>query len=114
MPHSPGEHQQSRTTGSCNAGESSGEAAKEKKARAIADVWAAIAETKRNREQEGGQTKEAEPKATERRQDDGTEMTIADVQAATAAQKRKREVDIAETQEAEQRAKQRKDGTDKA
>ena len=89
-------------------------AAKEKNARAIADVWAAIAERKRNREQEGGQTKEAEPKATERRQDDGTEMSIADVQAATAAQKRKREVDIAETQEAEQRAKQRKDGTDKA
>ena len=89
-------------------------AAKEKNARAIADVWAAIAERKQNREQEGGQTKEAEPKATERRQDDGTEMSIADVQAATAAQKRKREVDIAETQEAEQRAKQRKDGTDKA
>ena len=57
---------------------------------------------------------EAEPKATERRQDDGAEMTIEDVQAATAEQKQKRAVDNAETQEAERKAKQRKDGTDKA
>jgi hypothetical protein len=54
-------------------------AAEEKKARAIADVWAAIATRKRNREPDGGQTKEAEPKATQRRQDDGTDMPVADV-----------------------------------
>ena len=54
-------------------------AAQETKARAIADVWAAIATRKRNREQDAGQTKEAEPKATQRRQDDGTDMPVADV-----------------------------------
>ena len=84
-------------------------AAQEKKARAIADVWAAIATRKRNREQDGGQTK-----ATQRRQDDGTEMPVADVEGAIAEQKRKRDVDNAETQEAKRRAKQRKDGTDEA
>ena len=89
-------------------------AAQEKKARAIADVWAAIAERKRNREQEGGQTKEAEPKATQRRQDDGTERPVADAQDGIAAGKRQRDVDKAERQEAERRAKQRKDGTDEA
>ena len=89
-------------------------AAEEKKAHAMADVWAAIAERKRNREQDGGQTKEAEPKATQRRQDDGTEMPVADVADAIAEQKRKRDVDNAETQETERRAKQRKDGTDEA
>ena len=50
-------------------------AAEEKKARAIADVWDAIAERKRNREQESPQRKEAEPKAKQRRQENGTEMT---------------------------------------
>ena len=50
-------------------------AAEEKMARAIADVWDAIAERKRNREQESPQTKEAELKAKQRRQENGTEMT---------------------------------------
>ena len=50
-------------------------AAEEKKARAIADVWDAIAERKRKREQESPQRKEAEPKAKQRRQENGTEMT---------------------------------------
>jgi len=50
-------------------------AAEEKKARAIADVWDAIAERKRNREQESSQTKEAEPKAKHPKQENGTEMT---------------------------------------
>ena len=50
-------------------------AAEEKKARAIADVWAAIAERKRNREQESPQTKEEGPEAKQRRQENGTEMT---------------------------------------
>jgi len=57
-------------------------AAEEKKAHAIADVWAAIAERKRNREQENPQTKEEGPKAKQRRQENGTEMTtegLADV-----------------------------------
>jgi len=57
-------------------------AAQEKKARAIADVWAAIATRKRSREQDCGETKEAGPRATQHRQDDGTEMTtegLADV-----------------------------------
>ena len=50
-------------------------AAEEKAARAIADVWDAIAERKRTREQESFQTQEAEPKAKHRRQENGREMT---------------------------------------
>ena len=50
-------------------------AAEEKKARAIADVWDAIAERKRNREQESSQMKDAEPKAKHPKQENGTEMT---------------------------------------
>ena len=50
-------------------------AAEERKARAIADVWDAIAERKRKREQERPQRKEAEPKPKQRRQENGTEMT---------------------------------------
>ena len=46
-----------------------------KKARAIADVWAAIAERKRKREQESPQTQEEGPKAKQRRQENGTELT---------------------------------------
>lgn len=41
----------------------------------IADVGAAIAERKRNREQEGPQPKEEGPKAKQRREENGTEMT---------------------------------------
>ena len=50
-------------------------AAEEKMARAIADVWDAIAERKRNREQESPQTKAAGPKAIHHRQENGPEMT---------------------------------------
>ena len=81
MPHSRREHQQSGTTGSCNPGESSGEGSGRKKGTchwAIADVWAAIAERKRNRGQESPQTQitqEEVPKAKQRRQEDGTGMT---------------------------------------
>ena len=100
-------------------------AAQEKKARAIADVWAAIATRKRSREQDCGETKEAEPRATQHRQDDGTEMTTegpADVRgkqekvvrpangwAATAERKRKNEQESTQAQEAPPRAKQRKE-----
>ena len=100
-------------------------AAQEKKARAIADVWAAIATRKRSREQDCGETKEAEPRATQHRQDDGTEMTTegpADVRgkqekvvrpangwAATAERKRKKEQESTQAQEAPPRAKQRKE-----
>jgi hypothetical protein len=41
----------------------------------LTDVWAAIAEQKRNREQDGPQTQEEAPKAKHRRQENGTEMT---------------------------------------
>ena len=88
-------------------------AAEEKKARAIADVWAAIAERKRKREQDGT-TKEAEPKATKCRQDDETEMPGAEMGEASAEEKRKRDMDNAETEDAERRAKKRKDGTHEA
>ena len=50
-------------------------AAQEKKARALAYVWAAIAERKRNREQEVAQTKEALLPAKQRKEDDGTERS---------------------------------------
>ena len=88
-------------------------AAEEKKARAIADVWAAIAERKRKREQDGA-TKEAEPKAAKCRQDDETEMPGAEMGEASAEEKRKRDMDNAETEDAERRAKKRKDGTHEA
>ena len=88
-------------------------AAEEKKACAIADVWAAIAERKRKREQEGA-TKEAEPKATKCTQDDETEMPGADMGEASAEEKRKRDMDNAETEDAERRAKKRKHGTHEA
>jgi hypothetical protein len=53
-------------------------AAQRKKKRhvpSLTDVWAAIAEQKRNREQDGPQTQEEAPKAKHRRQENGTEMT---------------------------------------
>ena len=81
--------------------------AQEKKAH----VWAAISE--RKREQESRQTNEAEPKATRRRQDDGTEMPVADVEDAIAEQKRKRDVEKAQHSK-QRKAKQRRDGTDGA
>ena len=65
-------------------------------------------------EHQGRQTKEAEPKATQRRQNDGRQMPIADIEHAIAEKKRKRDVDNAATQQAEPKAKQRKDGTDEA
>ena len=76
-------------------------AAEEKKVRAIADVWDAIAERKRSREQDGRQTTKAEPKVTEPRHDDGTEMTSADSQGATAEEKRKRDAANAKKEKAE-------------
>ena len=112
------------------------QAAEEKKARAIADVWAAIAERKRKREQESPQRKEAEPKAKQRRQENGTEMTTegpaeahgqqddskravqatTDVAAASVERKRKTEQDTAQMQEAPPDAKQRRDdgGTERS
>ena len=87
-------------------------AADEKKARAIADVWAAIAERKCKREQERLQTEEETPQANQRRQNNGRDMTIADVPEASAERKRKQDSGDAETQEAERRAKERKDGTE--
>jgi len=114
-------------------------AAEEKKARAIADVWDAIAERKRNREQESPQTKAAGPKAIHHRQENGTEMTtegpadvrgkredsngrqravrpMADGWAAIVERKRKREQDIAQMQKAPPHAKQRRvdDGTERS
>ena len=111
----------------------------EKAARAIADVWDAIAERKQTREQESLQTKEAEPKAKHRKQENGTEMTTegpagvggkredsngrqravgptADVWAASVERKRKREQDIVQMQEAPPHAKQRRedDGTERS
>ena len=65
-------------------------------------------------EHEGRQTKEAEPKATQRRQDHRRQMPIADVERAIAEKKRKRDVDDAETKQAERKAKQCKDNTDEA
>ena len=113
--------------------------AEEKAARAIADVWDAIAERKRTREQESCQTQEAEPKAKHRRQEDGTEITTegpvgvrgkhddttgrqragkpsADVWAASVERKQKRDQDIAQLQEAPPHAKQRRedDGTERS
>ena len=107
--------------------------------RYVADVWDAIAERKRTREQESLQTKEAEPKAKHRRQENGTEMTTegpagvrgkredsngrqravgptADVWAASVERKWKREQDIAQMQEAPPHAKQRRedDGTERS
>jgi len=93
MPHSRREHQQSGTTGSCNPGESSGEGSGRKKGTchwAIADVWAAIAERKRNRGQESPQTQitqEEGPKAKQRRQEDGTGMTTEGRAEARGRQK---------------------------
>ena len=89
------------------------QAAEEKKARAIADVWAAIAERKRKREQEGA-AREAKPKAPKCRQDDETEMPGAEMGEASAEEKWKRDMDNAETEDAERRAKTRKDGTHEA
>ena len=89
-------------------------AMEEKTTRVLADVWAAISERKRRREQEGMQTPAAEPEAKQPRQDDGREKTAADIQDASAEQKRTRDVDNAATQEAGPGAKQRKDGTDQA
>ena len=110
------------------------QAAEEKKARAIADVWAAIAERKRKREEHSPQRKEAELEAKQRRQENGTEMTTeglakvrgqqddsngrqkavqatTDVAAASVERKRKKEQDTAQMQEAPPDAKQRrKDG----
>ena len=108
------------------------QAAEEKKACAIADVWAAIAERKRKREQQSPQRKEAEPKAKQCRQENGTEMTTAgpakvrgqqddsngrqravqattDVAAASVERKRKTEQDTAQMQEAPPDAKQRRE-----
>ena len=70
-------------------------AAEEKKARVIADVKAAIAERKRNREEEIGQTKDALPPAKQCRQDSGTErntdghaeMSCTQQDAASATEK---------------------------
>eukprot|EP00435_Cladocopium_sp_Y103_P075251 s10_g55.t1 len=45
----------------------------EKKARVVADVWAAIAERKRKRTQEVAEAQEAPPPARQRREEDGTE-----------------------------------------
>ena len=60
-------------------------------------------------EHQGRQTKEAEPKATQRRQNDGRQMPIADIEHTIAEKKRKRDVDNAATQQAEPKAKQPKD-----
>ena len=107
-------------------------AAEEKKARAIADVWAAIAERKRKREEHSPQRKEAELEAKQRRQENGTEMTTeglanvrgqqddsngrqravqatTDVAAASVERKRKTEQDTAQMQEAPPNAKQRRE-----
>eukprot|EP00435_Cladocopium_sp_Y103_P055485 s279_g18.t1 len=75
IPDSLEEHQQSGATGSCNAGESSNAGRARKKARVVADVWAAIAERKRKRMQEVAKAQEAPPPAKQRREDDGTERT---------------------------------------
>jgi len=75
-------------------------AAKEKKARAIADVWAAIAERKRNREQESPQTQEEAPKAKHRRQENGTEMTTegpADVRGKQEGREPRRKARVSNT-----------------
>ena len=115
MAHTSGNHQQSGTTDSCNAGENSGQGSGRKKGTCHrCDVWAAIAERKRKSEQEGKQRTEAAPKATKCRHDDGTDRTIAEIQAGTAEKTRKRAGDDSETQEAERTAKKRKDGTDRA
>ena len=83
-------------------------AADEKKARAIADVWDAIAQRKRKREEEGVQTEGERPQTNQRRHDD--EMTRADIQAASGEQNRKRHADNAAAQETDRKAKQGKDG----
>ena len=89
-------------------------AAEETKARAIADVWAAIAERKRKREEEGTRTHETKPEAKQRREDERAEMTSANAEDASTEQKRRREVEEARTQEGEPKEKQRKDETGKA
>ena len=106
-------------------------AAEEKKVRAIADVWEAIAERKRNREQESSQMKDAEPKAKHPKQENRTEMstdgpedargqredsdgrqravrTTTDVWAASVERKRKTK-DTAQMQEVPPHAKQRRE-----
>ena len=50
-------------------------AAEEKAARALADVWDAIAKRKRNREKESSQMKDAEPKAKHLKQENRTETS---------------------------------------
>ena len=67
--------QESGGTGSCNAGEGSTEGCRRKKTRIVADIWAAIAERKRKREQDSAQRHEAAPHAKQRREDDRTEIT---------------------------------------
>ena len=77
MRAAPRGRQESGGTGSCNAGEGSTEGCRRKKTRVVADVWAAIAERKRKREQDSAQRHEAAPHAKQRREDedDGTEIT---------------------------------------
>ena len=76
MPHSPGKHQQTVQRVAATQAKVARTAAEEKKkVRVIADVWDAIAERKRNREQESSQMKDAEPKAKHPKQENGTEMT---------------------------------------
>ena len=95
MFNSSGEHPQSSTTGRCNAGKSSDDGSRRKKARVIADVKAAIAERKQNREEEVGQTKGTLPPAKQCRQDNGTErntdghaeMSCTQQDAASATEK---------------------------
>ena len=69
-------------------------AAEEKAARALADVWDAIAKRKRNREQESSQMKDAEPKAKHPKQENRTETSKhgpEDVTWPTGKQRRKAE-----------------------
>ena len=80
-------------------------AVEEKKARVITDVRAAIAERKREREEDCSQTQGAEPKAKQRREDG---------QDAITEQKRRKELDNAETRAGEPKEKQCKHETGKA
>ena len=62
-------------------------AAKERKGRVIADVWAAIAERKRKREEDSTQKHETKAQAKQCRQDEMTEMTSADGQDASGGKR---------------------------